>query len=280
MKRFLVILTLTALLMSLALPCYAAGAVMEPTEDPSEEVNEAKNVVQENSTDSEYASDRDGRKIPSGLRDADEAAIRRFFAEHPEELVPPDDCADEMKLEALQKAAATWIYTRDARGIGFYYYAQEASNTCSCACARMCLKGVAGVSVTEQQAVIGMGVIPNYFPGNVEDAVNYINSKQSKYSYDDKYTSSEWWFHFYQLNAIQHGAPTIVGIVTEKDQWVYNDLVGQGHGICCYAIKSDKSAYMVADPWGGYSGRTDCRWFPRTASQLWTAYSSRKGYAA
>ena len=276
MKRFLVVLALVAILMSLAVPCYASSSSIEPTEESAVAEIE-KSYIDGVQSDGSRSVVSDGRRsVPSGLENADKAEIVKFFKENPEELKSSASLVDR-DVALASKAAASWILTKTASGYGFYYYAQESDTTCAVACARMCLRGVAGVTVTESAAASAMGVTPGKTGATVVDITDYLNLKQSKYTYDDKYSILSSLFHKNQYNAIKAGAPTVVGITTSSSYWFYDT---DGHAISCYAIKSDKSSYLIADPLGGWEKEPSWRWYEKSASQLWKAYSSRAGYVA
>ncbi|MBO4419110.1 MAG: C39 family peptidase [Oscillospiraceae bacterium] len=275
MKRIVLIFLLLAILTSIAVPCYASTS---PMEEPTEATEEAAIITAEQDNRSERPNDtgKAGYVVPSGLQEADESVILRFFEEHPEELAEPDDSFTVSKNNPTKKAS--WVWTIDGSGHGFYYYPQQEYYTCVAACARMCLRGVSGISVTEASVVKAMNLTPTQ-NCTIQAAVNYLNSKQGNYHYNEWYSLWSSGFHRLQLEAVCSGAPTMIGIAVPNgaSYWPY---ATNGHCVACYGMMDDKSYYMIADPAGGYESEPSWRWYSRTASQVWAAYSSVRGHGA
>ena len=274
MKKIARILASVALLQILTVPYYASMPL--PTEEPTELTEEAIIVTEQTDFGERNPDTEMGEStVPAGLQEADKEVLRRFYEEHPEER---DDSTNKVAKPTLSpQTRAGWIITMAGSGYGFHYYAQEKYYTCLAACVRMCLKGVAGISVSEASVVNGMNLTPTN-NCTMDVGVNYLNSKQGKYYYNDWYSLWSSGFHDLQFEAILSGAPTMIGIApSSTSYWPYTS---SGHCVACYAMMSDKSAYMIADPWGGYEGRDDWKWYSRTKTQVWQAYSSSLGHAA
>jgi hypothetical protein len=141
----------------------------------------------------------------------------------------------------------------------------------------MALKGLTGITYSE--STIRTGCQWSSSTGaTLENCTTYLNSEQSIYDYDDKYSVLKSLFNSNMYNAVSDGAPPIVGIVTTtEDGWFYNT---SGHALAIYAILSDKSQYALADPWGGYADNDDWKWYTKTDDDLFDAYDWNKGYIA
>jgi len=204
---------------------------------------------------------------PYGIQSARPEVIEQWRATNNEA-----ELASALEDEAATLAAATWVEIDD-----FYYYGQEKSTSCGPASVKMALKGLTGITYSE--STIRTGCQWSSSTGaTLENCTTYLNSEQSIYDYDDKYSVLKSLFNSNMYNAVSDGAPPIVGIVTTtEDGWFYNT---SGHALAIYAILSDKSQYALADPWGGYADNDDWKWYTKTDDDLFDAYDWNKGYIA
>ena len=288
MKRIVLILTLAAVLLALAAPCFALEPIA-PTEDPEEAMNELVIPAQQQDNSRKKTAEGDAVMPFGGFQPAKPGELQSVYEVHPE-LAAADLAASLNNAETAATKAVHWVYTKDKRGYPFYGYDQHYNNTCGPTCAKMCLKGVAKVYVTEEAAAKGMGITPstsaNSTGATMSSLVKYLNSKQSVYKYKAmsttviSVTSQEAQLASGVYKAIENGAPVtvIIAETNEEDGWPYTNKVG--HAIAVYAMKSDKSQYAVRDPGGTYAGHTEWNNYYPTKKQMWKAYSNRRGFAA
>lgn len=204
--------------------------------------------------------------VPSGSLPARQEVISQWMATNSEA-----EAASISKDEVVARAA-TWTEISD-----FYYYAQEKSTSCGAAAVKMALKGLTGTTYAESTVRTGCKWVDGVGT-YMDNCTAYLNSVQDLYNYDDKYSVLKSLFNSNMYNAVNNGAPPIVGIAaTEEDGWFYNT---SGHALTIYAILSDKSKYAIADPWGGYAGNDDWKWYTKTDSVMFAAYDWNQGYIA
>ena len=174
---------------------------------------------------------------------------------------------DEILEEEPITRAATWTTLEP-----FTYYKQEVNNTCTIACVRMALKYVHGSTPSESTIKSTTGA-----PCSIADAVDYFNNYTSDYSYSVKYGGWKSTMKSNLYSCISDGAPPILGIhMTTSDGWPY-DL--DCHAVAAYAALSNKSKFALCDPWAGYKGDDDWRWYSKTADDLYDAFSgTNAGY--
>lgn len=256
MKKRVFALTMSLLMMisMVSMSAYAAEASDFPTPLEETGVKISRNVDVVSST-------------PGGSLPARKEVIEQWVESNNE-----FELAADLNSEVATAGAATWVEIDD-----FYYYGQETSTSCGAAAVKMALKGLTGVTYSEStvrtgcQWVEGVGTY-------MDNCTAYLNSVQSLYDYDDKYSVLKSLFNSNMYSAVSDGAPPIVGIaITREDGWFYNT---SGHALTIYAILSDKSAYAIADPWGGYVDNDDWKWYTKTDDVMFEAYDWNQGYIA
>lgn len=256
MKRFVSLMATITVLLSLSTPCLA----VEP-------ISPIDNSISSRSTQNRSQVPTDP---PKGAGEISLNDVQTWLNDHEEELTPIEESISPLS------ATASWVYTSDST-YTFYYYGQELSYSCGAASVRMALKALSNLSLSESTIRKGCGTTST--DGTyVSDMTDYMVDTQDDYAYDSKYSILSSLFHSNLYNAISDGAPPIVGIKTStSDGWFYNT---SGHFIVPYAIMSDKSSYALADPWGGYAGVDDWKWYTKSAGDLWSAYTFTIGYTA
>lgn len=151
----------------------------------------------------------------------------------------------------------------------FYYYAQELAYSCGPASVKMALKYITGTIYSE--ATIRTGCNTTTSGTYLSDMASYTNDEQSDNTYVVRYQQT-------QLNMVNHlysgivtfDASPLIGVAfTTADGWDFNT---SGHFLAIYSVKSDKSEYAIADPWGGYGSTTE--WYDKSAGDLYDAYDS------
>lgn len=253
MKRLVFVLLTISL--SLFTPCFAAEPV-----SPIDASISGKTT---------QGSLQNPSNAPQGAREISLEEVQIWLDNNEEELQLIKESS------ASKSATASWVYTSDSSN-AFYYYAQELSYSCGPASVRMALKALSNLMLNENVIRTGCGTSTD--GTYIADMTSYMTSMQSDYSYSSKYSILSSLFHSNLYNAVSDGAPPIVGIKTSTtDGWFYNT---SGHFIVPYAVMSDKSSYALADPWGGYAGVDSWKWYTKSASDLWGAYSVLSGYSA
>lgn len=154
----------------------------------------------------------------------------------------------------------------------FYYYAQEESYSCGPACVKMAIKYITGVAYAESS--IRAGCNTDASGTSLSDMCTYINGMQNSNNYIiSNYVNKNTMASNLYSGIVQYDAPPIICIYESQTQgWPFN--LG-GHAVTIYAAKSDLSAFMVADPWGGYDNpNSSYKWYSRTVDELYDAYSA------
>lgn len=240
MKKILSTFFVFMMIMSLCVPCLAA--------DTSVEISSIES--------------------PSGSLQARPETIARWNTEY-DEALELATLEDELPVNAT--AAAGWYNISN-----FTYYGQEKSTSCGAAAVRMSLKALTGDDPTEEATREGC----NWLSGvgtYMDNCCAYLNEAQSLYTYEDKYKVAKSLFTYNLYTAIKDdNAPPIVGIaITEDEGWFYDTT---GHALTIYGSKRDRTAYKIADPWGGYADEPNWELYQKSADDLWYAYDSGQGY--
>jgi len=145
----------------------------------------------------------------------------------------------------------------------FYYYGQEANNTCSKACLRMLMKSVTGSAPSESN--INLGAF-----ASVNAMIIWIASNHGFQYYGGFNASQATMEQNLDETIADCNMPAIVGLgETTVSGWPYNL---PNHYVSIYSIMSDQSWVAIADPWAGFIGDTNNRWYDRTFSVLYDAY--------
>ncbi len=255
MKRFVSLIAVVTIVLSLSTPCLA----VEPTSPIDSSITLGSAPIH-----SQVPTDP-----PKGAGEISLNDVQTWLNNHEEELTPMDESISPLST------TASWVYTYDTT-YTFYYYGQELSYSCGAASVRMALKALSNLTLSESTIRSGCGTTSS--GTYVSGMTDYMVDTQDDYAYDSKYSILSSLFHSNLYNAISAGAPPIVGIKTStSDGWFYNT---SGHFIVPYAIMSDKSRYALADPWGGYAGVVDWKWYTKYAADLWSAYTYTIGYTA
>lgn len=150
----------------------------------------------------------------------------------------------------------------------FTYYKQEVNNTCTIACTRMAFRYVDGSTPSESTIKSTTGA-----PCSIDSAVKYFNNNTtSSFSYSARYRATKTTMKNDLYSTISNGAPPILGIhLTISDGWPFDLNV---HAVAVYSIMSDKSEVALCDPWAGYIGQPDWRWYDKSADDLYSAYDA------
>lgn len=159
------------------------------------------------------AAAEDSSTGPSGSLRARAEVIEEWQASNNEE----EELAALEAEPAPAVANATWVNISD-----FVYYGQQKKDSCGAAAVRMALKGLTGTAPTETAARKGCkweSGVGTY----MDNCTAYLNEEQDLYAYDDKYSVLRSLFDNNLYDAIDAGAPPIVGIaITTDDGWYYN----------------------------------------------------------
>lgn len=220
------------------------------------------------------ASESDPVKVfESGLLEASEEDMDYWANVEKDDLM----YANRTEAEALMGAedlpienSASWICTSR----NFYYYAQEKSYSCGAACVRMILRNIKGTAYAE--STIRTGCKISISGTTLSNMVTYTNSQQSYNRYVARYRQTK----SMMCNDLYNGivlwdTPPIIGLKESTSSgWRYNLA---GHAVAVYAVKSDKSAFMISDPWAGYIGDSANRDSNKSASKLYDAYNAING---
>ena len=220
------------------------------TDIPQEPIDMSPNITVQSADNSTYGG--------TGLLEATQAEMEYWAQKNPQEI---------METGIEPQANATWTTLES-----FPYYKQEVNNTCTIACTRMALKFVHGSTPSESTIKETTGA-----PCSIANATDYFNNYTSGYEYSVKYGGWKSTKKNNLYSCISGGAPPILGIhMTTSDGWPY-DL--DCHAVAAYAALSDKSKFMLCDPWAGYKGDNDWRWYSKTADELYDAFSgTNAGY--
>lgn len=205
---------------------------------------------------------------PTGSRPARAEVIAEWQATH-------DESAELAALEMVPVPVATnatWINIPH-----FLYYAQIKKDSCGATAVRMALYGLTRSAPSEETIREGCkweSGVGTY----MDNCAAYLNEAQDIYTYEDMYTRHTLLFNTNLYNAINAGAPPIVGIaISTEEGWYYNT---SGHAITIQGVMSDKSEYKIADPWGGYVNRQDWKQYEKPSDKLFLAYDVNQGYIA
>ena len=163
--------------------------------------------------------------------------------------------------------AASWILTSRY----FYYYGQEKGYSCGPACVKMALRNITGIAYSESVIRTGCNTTPS--GTYLSDMVEYINEMQDHNLYVARYlqTKATMQSNLY-TGIVNWDAPPIIGVrESTTSGWNYN--LG-GHFVTVYAVSSDKSAFLISDPWSGYIGDSANRDLNISVDNLYTGYNA------
>lgn len=168
---------------------------------------------------------------------------------------------------ATDSRASSWILTSRY----FYYYGQELGYSCGPACVKMALRNITGTAYSESS--IRTGCNTTTAGTYLADMVEYINDMQSHNRYLARYqqTKANMQSNLYS-GIVTWDAPPIVGVKeTTSTGWRYNLA---GHFVTVYAVNSDKTAFLISDPWSGYIGDSANRDLNISVNNLYTGYNA------
>jgi len=166
---------------------------------------------------------------------------------------------------------ASWIELSNTGS--FYYYAQELYYSCGPACVKMALKYLTGTTYLESTICAGCNTTATNGT-TFSDMCTYINGEQNSNYYIKKTGATKDTMTNDLYNGIaQWSAPPIVGLQESTTLgWPFNL---SGHGVTVYAVKSDKTEVMIADPWAGYVSMSSTnKWYSKSVDDVYTAYSA------
>ena len=249
MKKIVSMLATLSILMTLCVPAMAANAPIEP-------------VSGEKSTPSTKAV---SMVIPGGAREATEEQMQQ--AEENEKM--PVDEEDDNGIMPF----ASWY------SLSMTYYGQATNMSCGPACVRMVLKNLTGTTYSE--ATIRNNTNYSSTEGTyLSDLVSYLNKEQDKNDYATNYNKTKTTMKNNLYTSIKtNSAPAIIGVRPSASDGIAYSGTG-GHFLTVYAITTDKASVMVCDPWAGYVGEDDNRWYEVTSDDLFDGYDDINcGYA-
>lgn len=152
----------------------------------------------------------------------------------------------------------------------FYYYGQLKNYSCGAASVRMALKYLTDTRYMESTIRKGCNITKTG-GGLLEDMADYINGEQDSNVYVQRYqeSKSEMKDDLY-AGINEYDAPPIIGVQeSTSDGWPYDIFA---HYVTVYSVYSDKSRFMVADPWAGYDNNNDNKWYTISDDDLYTGY--------
>lgn len=156
----------------------------------------------------------------------------------------------------------------------FNYYSQETNYTCGPACVRMALKYLASSSnYSESEISDGCNTTPGVGT-YLADMVEYINGEQNKTNYIPRYQKNISTMRIDISECIiNSNASSIIGVIENSSNgWPYDSSIG--HFVTVYGAYSDRSCFAICDPWAGFVGDSNNRWYPVSDQQLFDAYNS------
>lgn len=176
---------------------------------------------------------------------------------------------EEEVLSELTTAArsTSWILTSRY----FYYYGQEENYSCGAACVKMALRNITGIAYSE--SVIRTGCSTTTSGTYLADMVEYINTMQDHNPYIARYqkTKATMKSNLYS-GIVSWDSPPIIGVKESTSSgWNYNL---SAHFVIVYAVRSDKSAFLISDPWSGYIGDSANRDLNISVDNLYTGYNA------
>ncbi len=206
----------------------------------------------------------------SAIRSEADAIQQSLAVENYSTLLPSLSFANKNPV-AIQTSpvnvTASWILTSRS----FYYFAQETNYSCGPACVRMILRNITGVTYSE--STIRSGCKTTTSGTYLSNMVTYTNSLQNHNYYVARYQQSK----TNMQNDLYSGittfdSPPIVGLRESiVNGWNYNL---SAHFVALYAVRSDKSSFLLTDPWSGYIGDLANRDLNKSISELYDAYNS------
>jgi len=215
-----------------------------------------------------WAEDSSIFTVPQGIGPASEEELERWFATNNEVFELSNSGIED--VNPTNPKTSTWNVITP-----FVYYGQELSNSCGAAAVKMLLKALVGVEYSESSIRTGC----QYSPTNgitIANSVAYINSVQTVHTYSTKYSIVQSWFVNNLYNSITNDCPAIISIIaSSEDNWFYTT---SGHALTLFGVLSDKSAFVIADPWGGYAGVSAWCEYTKSTSDIYTVYYWSHGY--
>lgn len=256
-KKFLTGFMLVVIIFSTTTTTLASG--VEPQEETT-----PMTQVQENSITNKSSSEIHATLAPNGAIEATPQQVIKGNSQ--QKTGVPNPLSNVPSSNAL---AASWVYNSRFT----YYYSQQLSYSCGPACVRGALHNINGSAPSEESVRKGCGTTTSgTFLFNM---VTYINQQQNHNHYVSRYQQSQSTMRDNLYSGIvTWDAQPIVGLTENTATgWPYgNGTVG--HFVRIYAVMSNKSAFMISDPWAGYINDFDNSNYSKTTSQLYKAYNS------
>ena len=227
MKRFFSVLVCIMLVISTNIDAHAGGYII--TNEP---------IVAE-----EYNNEVEVQLIGNGIG--------------PGGILPP---TDEEKAAAKEQIDKPVIFENEAMVastsswtnlLGYVNFAQETSYYCGPAAGQSALKYLTGIRYEQAEiyrACAGWNGV------TLANLINYTNSVQTENNYIFKYdVDANTLKNNIYTGIVSYNAPSLIALeFSVDDGWLF-DTDGL-HCVSIYAVKNDKSEFMLADPWIGFSG--------------------------
>lgn len=244
MKKFFRILLSATFLVSASVPVFASNLPEPPVVIVETEISAPQNVRM--TTNHGY--------IPSEYDTPEEiAADRRKFEQ-----------AKQREKEQPEGRAATWNVLPGS----YRLFRQETASQCASACVQSVLYYLKGSTPTQASIASAIGIEG----AHMQSTLNYINNNQSRNTYLRVRKSSidqNGMNDRLYKSITDFQTPPLVGLqFTEGLAWPYST---DGHMMTCYAAMSDKTSFMVADPWIGFAGLNYPEAYARGTRLLWNA---------
>lgn len=176
-------------------------------------------------------------------------------------------------LEPTSSTRATWTYLPN-----YYVYNQTTSYNCGPASIQAALRYINGS--TPEQSEIARGCGTTLDGTDIGSMAEYINTEglQNRRQYKEVLDSSKSLMTSrLHTGIVSYDAPPIIGMIFwESDGWYYDS---PGHFMSVYGVKSDQSAFALADPWIGYATSdpdlVGVSWsYSKDADTIYRAFSS------